>query len=638
MLLTSRLLVAITFTLAAAAAGPQLSPRVLHESRSFVPNGWTPVRRAGGHQRIPLKIGLVQPNLASIEEYLMDVSHPDSPNYGNHWTPAKVAETFRPTPESVDTVRAWLHKSGIEPHRVKLTGGWLTANVTIAEAEELLGTEYYVYEHETGVSHIGCDKKYHLPEHVSKHVDLITPTIHFDAKIKREAPGTLEKRKVHNIGAPGFGPVNPKTTGTIKSLEDELENCDTHITPNCLRALYDFVHVPLATNKNSIGIVEYTPQAYVPSDLDLFFKNFSSSQIGQRPVLNSIDGGTIDVDGSGFDYNGESNLDLQYAMALVGKQQKVSLYQVGDTVEGASFNNLLNALDGSYCTFEGGDDPSQDGIYPDPEGGYQGKEACGTVTPAKVISTSYSYDEYELTPAYMERQCAEYAKLGLLGTTVLYSSGDYGVAGYNNTCLLPDGTVSHEGKTFTPSFPGTCPYVTSVGATQVNPGAKVTDPESACAQVIYSGGGFSNVFPRPAYQKAAVKNFLTKYPPPYSSDIYNTTGSRAYPDLSANGANYVVAVQGDFYLVYGTSASSPVMAAILSAINDARLAVGKKSIGFINPTIYSPTFQHAFNDITDGTNPGCGTVGFSAQPGWDPVTGVGTPNFPKLLALWLLLP
>ena len=246
------------------------------------------------------------------------------------------------------------------------------------------------------------------------------------------------------------------------------------------------------------------------------------------------------VDGSGFDYNGESNLDLQYAMSLVGKKQNVTLYQVGDTVEGASFNNLLDALDGSYCTFEGGDDPSQDGIYPDPEGGYQGKEDCGTVTPAKVISTSYSYDEYELTPAYMERQCAEYAKLGLMGVTMLYSSGDYGVGGYGDNCLTPDGDVSSSGKIFTPTFPGGCPYITSVGATQVNPGAKVTDPESACEQVIYSGGGFSNVFKMPSYQKSAVETFMTKYTPPYSTDLYNATGSRAYPDLSANGCVFIL--------------------------------------------------------------------------------------------------
>ena len=46
----------------------------------------------------------------------------------------------------------------------------------------------------------------------------------------------------------------------------------------------------------------------------------------------------------------------------------------------------------------------------------------------------------------------------------------------------------------------------------------------------------------------------------------------------------------------------------------------------------------AFNDITNGTNPGCGTVGFNTELGWDPVTGVGTPNFVLLLALWLALP
>lgn len=88
--------------------------------------------------------------------------------------------------------------------------------------------------------------------------------------------------------------------------------------------------------------------------------------------------------------------------------QKVTLYQVGDLVEGASFNNFLDALDASYCA---GDDPTQDAIYPDPyanyTGAYEGPEACGTFASTKVISTSYSYNEADLTPAYEERQCNE---------------------------------------------------------------------------------------------------------------------------------------------------------------------------------------------------------------------------------------
>ena len=53
--------------------------------------------------------------------------------------------------------------------------------------------------------------------------------------------------------------------------------------------------------------------------------------------------------------------------------------------------------------------------------------------------------------------------------------------------------------------------------------------------------------------------------------------------------------------------------------------------------LYSHLFADAFHDVTNGTNPGCGTDGFPAMPGWDPVTGLGTPNFPTLLKRFLAL-
>lgn len=65
-------------------------------------------------------------------------------------------------------------------------------------------------------------------------------------------------------------------------------------------------------------------------------------------------------------------------------------------------------------------------------------------------------------------------------------------------------------------LPGTCPYVTSVGATQIPTGGSVTTPETACETVIYSGGGFSNVFPMPSYQSTAVKAYFKQYKPSYS--------------------------------------------------------------------------------------------------------------------------
>lgn len=81
----------------------------------------------------------------------------------------------------------------------------------------------------------------------------------------------------------------------------------------------------------------------------------------------------------------------------------------------------------SLGTFEGGDDSEFDAIYPDPaRGGYK-QQDCGLYTPTSVISVSYGYNEVDLTPAYEQRQCAEYMKLALQGVTVLYSSGDNGM-------------------------------------------------------------------------------------------------------------------------------------------------------------------------------------------------------------------
>jgi len=90
--------------------------------------------------------------------------------------------------------------------------------------------------------------------------------------------------------------------------------------------------------------------------------------------------------------------------------------------EGASFNNFLDGIDSSYCSYEGGDDNTQDGIYSDP---YSSTYAY-KYEPTKVISTSYGYYEADLPPSYEMRQCNEYMKFDLMGVAVLYSSGDYG--------------------------------------------------------------------------------------------------------------------------------------------------------------------------------------------------------------------
>jgi tripeptidyl-peptidase-1 len=142
---------------ASAIADPTISPWKLHEKRSHIPAGWSRARKHDPSASIPLRFALAQSNIHDIEALLYDVSHPDSPNYGKHWSPAQIANKFAPSTESIDTVRAWLIESGVEPHRVKLspTKGWLEVTSTVEEAENLLNAEYHVYDHETGTRHIG---------------------------------------------------------------------------------------------------------------------------------------------------------------------------------------------------------------------------------------------------------------------------------------------------------------------------------------------------------------------------------------------------------------------------------------------------------------------------------------------------
>jgi len=113
-----------------------------------------------------------------------------------------------------------------------------------------------------------------------------------------------------------------------------------------------------------------------------------------------------------------------------------------------------------------------------------------------------------------------------------------------------------------------------------------------------------------------------------TSGLFNLNG-RAYPDVGAVGDRQVVYSNGSWWLVGGTSLSSPVWGAVLTLVNEARLAAGKSTVGFIHPILYE--HPEAFNDITSGSNPGCNSTGFLAAKGWDPVTGLGSPNFPVLM-------
>ena len=240
----------------------------------------------------------------------------------------------------------------------------------------------------------------------------------------------------------------------------------------------------------------------------------------------------------------------------------------------------------------------------------------------KVFSTSYGDDEAAEVPSdYADRINVELMKAGLRGISLLFASGDKGSASLAGTC---------PNDRFMPTWPASSPYVTAVGGTS----GGYLAPERAWRELSSagesSGGGYSEVFAAPAWQAGVTLAYAelgdSDIPP---ASYFNKHG-RGFPDISAQAVFVPIILDGKTVLKRGTSASCPIFSGIFSLLNDARLAAGKSSLGFLNPLLYAN--PEALNDVTLGVQGGCGSVsGFPAKEGWDAVTGLGTPDYEKLL-------
>lgn len=243
----------------------------------------------------------------------------------------------------------------------------------------------------------------------------------------------------------------------------------------------------------------------------------------------------------------------------------------------------------------------------------------------KVVSLSWGIgeDNYAGKEAVLIADNDGFRKLGLLGVSVFAASGDTGPGSRGFTSCTR----------FDPGWPASSPYVTTVGATYA-------DTQSAGeVAVSFSGGGFSDYFPTPEWQKAAVASYLQSTPGLPKASFFNASG-RAFPDVSALGTNFMVYGADQFgqegwMPIAGTSCASPTFAAVITRINAERIAAGKSTLGFLNPTIYQ--MGTVGYDVTSGTSqdPDCfgfDFAGFPAAAGWDAVSGLGTPNYATLKA------
>lgn len=575
-----------------------------------VPRGWRQLERAPTDHKMELRIGLTQGDFKGLEKHLYEASNPRHSKYGQHLSSEDVSRFVQPSKESSDAVHEWLMANGILADEMSYTPAkdWIKVMLPVDKVEELLDTTYHTYVSEDGRTAVRTPE-WSLPLHLHEHVSTIQPTNSFFGP---RAQARMDKRKSEVLmdteDIAEYLPP-PPDAATVDAV------CNTTwVTPTCLRTLYGVAdYTPQSTDKNTVAMNNFLGEVSIRSDTALYIKNFRPEAAGaetQFPII-SINGGTTNqvlndtelAAGTGI----EGNLDDQTLIG-VSWPTPLEVYSTGGSPPFLPDITTPENTNEPYLTWL-----EYVLSLPDPL--------------PSVISTSYDDDEQTVPKDYAVQVCNTLAQLGARGTSVLFASGDAGVGG-SGECYTNDG---RNASTFLPNFPSSCPYVTSVGGTyKFNPEVPVF--RNRTTGLYTAGGGVSYYFPTPDYQKEALSAYLaeTGVTEKYAG-LFDPNG-RAYPDIAGQSLNFTIYWNGTLRPVSGTSASTPAVSGILALVNDALIAAGKPTLGFLNPWLYAGGYK-AFNDVTTGSNYGCDTEGFPAVAGYDIATGWGTPNFKQILAL-----
>jgi kumamolisin len=341
---------------------------------------------------------------------------------------------------------------------------------------------------------------------------------------------------------------------------------DISYTPIQIAQLYGFPAGATAANQ-TIGIIELGG-GYRTADISTYFNG-----LGQTPpnvTAVSVDGGTNSPTNANS-ADGEVMLDIEVA-AAVAPGANIVVYFAPNTDQG-----FIDAI---------------------------GTAVHDTTNNPSVISISWGSAESNWTTQSLNALDAACQSAAALGITITAAAGDSGST---------DGVTDGQNHV---DFPAASPHVLACGGTNLQGSDSTITTETvwnALPTGGATGGGVSNFFPLPTWQANA------GVPAPT-----NSAGGRGVPDVCGDAdpaTGYQIRVDGADYVFGGTSAVAPLWAGLIALANQQN----GKSAGFIQPAIYAVRASSAFNDITQGTNYIGNPTGFTAGPGWDACTGLGSP-------------
>jgi subtilase family serine protease len=567
-------LLAATVTLAAftlpAASATASGPRIVVASASPIPSGDTVVNQAVATS---FDVVLVQPDQAALSSYIASLSNTASTNYHHYLTTAQFAQRFGASAEAVRGVRSYFSRYGL--HVGALSKGRIVLHVSGSENDVAHAFDASVATVRSNGAALSAKlaSRATLPVPVARDVASV---VGLSSLV--EPTASLGGTRIESVVTASTCPAATGGAGPTSTTPNSLGG----YTVQQQAQLYGLSGA-WASGDTGVGQVIgiYELGAYDPSDLATFDTCYALT-----PTIDQV---SVDGGASGTTYSDEATTDVEEAVALAP----------GATIEVyAGPNSSTGPLD----------------VY----------QQMADDDTATVISTSWGDCETDPSGDVSGEQPI-FEQMAAQGQTVVSAAGDSGssdCAGITGNAAAVDDPASQ-------------PYVTGVGAlsvSHIDPLAQSVWNDGKNSGGGASGGGMSQIWSRPGWQSAPgiSADDTMRMVPDLSVMGDPATGFIQYYTGSGTGPPCRRSCSGGWGSIGGTSIGAPLVSALVAT---AAQTCGVSRLGFINPALYAmASAGTGFVDVTTGSNDLYGIGEYSAGPGYDMASGLGSPDGAAFLA------
>ncbi|NUP46797.1 MAG: S8/S53 family peptidase [Catenulispora sp.] len=653
----------------------------------------SPAARGGP---VSVRIGLAGRDPAGLEAFARAVSTPGTPQYGHYLTPEQARARFGPTDAQVASLRRWLGTAGMHvtaqgPHWIDVTGSAAAARQAFGGGMKTLGLPTDIAHAVTSVARIGQGQRAGVREGVSAAIQARGElAVHSDsaAGARSRIAGHVDRgvapAGVHSTGATDTHATTPRRTPVADDVHSSAATATTSapaVTKNQIKCsptwgslAADPTLPPGYTTPEPLDVC-----GYVPAQLRTAYGVAASGLTGAGVTVAIVDAYGSPTMRADADRYATAHGDAPFAGG-----------QYVETVTSGKWTHLDDQVCQSPADWAGEealDVETVHGLAPGATVHYFGANSCAdediNATLAQIVDThaadivSSSFGETmhrttgDIDPALVSQATQVFQYAATEGIGLYYATGDCGdESSHSGPSCDEDSSRAQT------DWPVSSPWVTGVGGTAVALGSggrplwhtTMGDRRSVLSDdgkswvpfpgdfYFGGGGGTSEDFPQPAYQRGVVPDALART---LGSGRQATGPMRTLPDVAMDG-DLMTAVQVgltdatgqyDESPVGGTSASTPMFAAVQADAQQARVAAGGSALGFANPEIYRTANQDTFTDVVahpagapadisavlDLGPDGQGKArvrlfelghdqGLPAAPGYDLATGLGSPH------------